>query len=71
MSDNYADFATALSSVWRVVRGGEEVGGYAVEDDAIFTMDDEEVLCASEWLRVSDGVLDHIVAVHNATVDDE
>ena len=54
---------------WKFVGCGSELGlKLGIEDDSIFTVDDEEVVGCSEWMRVDDGVMQYIVDLHNKTL---
>lgn len=51
---------------WKVVMcdsvEGKDLG---CEDNSIFTVDGEEVVGCSEWLRADDETLEYIVTLHN------
>lgn len=47
---------------WKVVESGD---AEYQEDTAIFTLNGQEVVGCSEWMRVDDGVFEHICALHN------
>ena len=66
----FATVQEALSKRWKVVLHGEEnFAIYRNEDDSIFTEDDKEVVGCSEWMRAEGEVLQHIVSLHNASVE--
>jgi len=58
-----------LSLKWKVVDCDELVDGDRVEDISIFTIDNREVIGCSEWMRGEREIFDHIVAIHNESVN--
>ena len=67
-SDRYASVDRALKTEWRVVEPPEQVDGATLEDTSIYTVDGKEVLGCSEWMRCYREVFDHIVALHNTSL---
>jgi len=49
-----------LKQKWKVLEGGD-----VIEDMSIVTLDGEEVVGCSEWMRAEREVFDHIVKLHN------
>ena len=60
---------SVLTKKWVFVEGGSDKGNeLRAEDDSIFTVDDEEVIGCSEWMRCDKETFIHIVELHNAWV---
>ena len=58
-----------LDKKWvHVVKGTELARELRIEDDSIFTIDKEEVIGCSEWMRDAEGAFEHIVSLHNASL---
>ena len=61
---------SVLEKKWEFIGGGSHKGiEYRCEDDAIFTTDGEEVLGCSEWMRCDEETMEHIIDLHNATLN--
>ena len=62
-----ADVKKALITEWKVIKPGTRHSSEdrSPEDIAIYTVDNYEVLCTSEWLRVNEETMHHIVKLHN------
>ena len=56
----------SLVAKWKVV--DDDMPGRMVEDTSIFTIDDQEVLGCSEWIRCEREIFDHIVLLHNQSL---
>jgi hypothetical protein len=57
-----------IEKEWKIINSGEKLNGYHVPDDTIATVDDEEVLGASEGLIVDREILEYIVNLHNLKI---
>ena len=55
----------ALESEWKLVKAGTTIGSHKAEDDSIYTVDDEEVIGCSEWIRADEKILQYIINLHN------
>ena len=60
-----------LTSRWRVVEAGYNLHGFPCEDMSIVTEDDKEVVGCSEWIRADREVFEHIVTLHNASLQNK
>lgn len=57
---------SVLLKPWKFIElGSEESKIYGCEDDSIFTLDGEEVIGCSEWVRGEIETFEHIVMLHN------
>jgi len=64
----YATVKQCLEAEWRIVDPPDQVDGDTPEDTSIFTVDGKEVLGCSECMRCYREVFDHIVAIHNSSL---
>ena len=65
---------SVLEKPWKFVPGGEVIGGTEygpdrTEDDSIFTIDGEEVIGCSEWMRADKETFEHIIRLHNKSIE--
>jgi hypothetical protein len=69
-SSNYCDIQLALSSRWKVVDAGHKLSEYSTcEDLSIITECNQEVVGCSEWMRADREIFDHIVCLHNLSLN--
>lgn len=62
---------SVINKKWKAVLliDSDEANRLRIADNSIWTVDDEEVLGSSEWLRCNEETLVHIVNLHNKQVE--
>lgn len=56
--------SNVLNTPWKVVKA-HTYDKYDPEDLSIYTVDDEEVIGCSEWMRAEESTFEYIVQLHN------